>query len=73
MPGIDDRVTLLEGRMEAQATKLSDVAEKVSWIKGYLETHGNGQPRPGRDVGMVLGGGTGAGGLLFLLEKLFGG
>ncbi len=73
MAGIEDRVTRLEGRMEAQATKLSEVAEKVQWIKGYLETNGNGASTPGRDVGMVVGGGTGAGGLLFVLEKLFGG
>ncbi len=73
MAGLDDRVTRLEARMDTQATKLSDVSEKVSLIKGYLQTHGNGAPHPGRDLGMVLGGGTGAGGLLYLLEKLFGG
>ncbi len=73
MPEIEDRVTRLEARLDAQATKLSEVAEKVQWIKGFLETHGNGGPKPGRDAAMVVGGGGGTGALLLLFEKFFGG
>lgn len=72
MAGSEDRVTRLEARLDAQATKLSEVAEKVQWIKGYLQTHGNGR-KPARDAAMVVGGGTGTGGLLILFEKVFGG
>lgn len=78
MPGIDDRVTRLEARMDAHGTKLSEVAEKVQWIKGYLQTHGNGgdvSPRAHmpRDAAMIIGGGGGTGTLLLLFERFFGG
>jgi len=75
MAGIDERVTRLEARMDTQATKLSEVAEKVSWIKGYLQTHGNGDVKAHmpRDAAMIVGGGGGTGALLLLFEKFFGG
>ena len=53
MPPADERITRVEARMDAQAVKLSEVAEKVQWIKGYLETHGNGR-KPARDAAMVV-------------------
>ena len=75
MAGIEDRVARLEGRMDTQATKLSEVAEKVSWIKGYLQTHGNGDVKAHmpRDAAMIIGGGGGTGTLMLLFEKFFGG
>lgn len=76
LKAVHARVGRLEGKVEAQETKLGDVAEKVAWIKGYLQTHGNGgdvKAHMPRDAAMIVGGGGGAGGLIYVLEKLFGG
>lgn len=73
LDGVHARVGRLEVKVDDQQEKLGDVAEDTAWIKGYLETNGNGpKRRPMRDVGMVAGGGGIVGVVLFVLERLFG-
>lgn len=70
---VDARVDRLEVKVEGQQTKIGEVAEDTAWIKGYLETNGNGpKRRPMRDVGMVAGGGGIVGVVVFVLEMIFG-
>ncbi len=59
--------------MDGQGEKLGNVAEDTAWIKGYLETNGNGPKRkPLHDGAMVLGGGGIVGVVVFVLEQVFG-
>lgn len=73
LDGVHARVGRLEVKVEGQQEKLGGVAEDTAWIKGYLETNGNGPKRqPVRDVGMIAGGGGIMGVVLFVLERIFG-
>lgn len=71
LDGVHARVGRLEERVDAQAEKLGEVAEDTAWIKGYLETNGNGH-KPVRDGAMVVGGGGIVGVVVFVLEQIFG-
>lgn len=74
LKAVDARVGRLEAKVEAQQSDIGEVKVSVAWIKGYLETNGNGPKRqPVRDSALVVGGGGGTAGLLFVLEKIFGG
>jgi len=65
-------LTRLEEKVDQNQAKIGDMAEKVSWIKGYLETRKD-PPVPAftRDAGMVAGGGGLVGAVLYALEQIF--
>ncbi len=72
LEGAHARIDRLEARVESQQTKIGEVAEDTAWIKGHLQTNGNGPKRqPARDGAMVVGGGGIVGVVLFILEKIF--
>ncbi len=74
LEGAHARINRLEARVESQQTKIGEVAEDTAWIKGHLQTNGNGPKRqPVRDGALVAGGGGVVGTVLFILEKIFAG
>ncbi len=66
------RLTRLEDKVDQNQTKIGEMAEKVSWIKGYLQDKKD-PPVPAftRDAGMVAGGGGLVGAVLYALEQIF--
>lgn len=74
LKGAHARIDRLETKVDTHNVKLADVAEKVSWIKGYLEQQPEAPvPVFRRDAGMVTGGAGLAGVVIYLLERLFNG